>query len=1599
MPVLLSHRTVAARGSLPLRPERLRRLILTPQKSRRTTATFRSLFFYTPEKISQPKKKEWADKIRTAFGIELVVISREDIIVTLQVPDNAYLCSTHLKIPVPCQPPITGLLQQAHDASAAVAADWAAHPRLSGKPQIALNAVGLDDRGGETREVFATTHLLHLLLQGRRLVLEAPAGRGKTTTLVQLARSQVDGGFQSIPLLVDLPGWVKSRLDILDYIAHVPAFRALGIDASGLARLSQTTPFLFLLNGWNEISELHSQDAADALRALDRTFPAAGIIVATRTHHIVPPLPGSTRVRLLPLTRAQRLTYLEQALGTAQAAELNAKLSGDRVLDDLTRTPFILSEVTTIFRSGRDIPRTKMGLLGAVVALMEQSEEHVSHLQAQPLRSHAQDYLRSLAVDLTARVDVTLGEADARTICRSVSDGLKEAWQIAATPEPAEILSTLCAHHILERLDYPGISFRFEHQQFQEYYCALMLREVLTRAVSSTNPNDLAVFAQTYINERVWEEPLRMIAEEVGAADNDSASPDQINAGKHLVHVALSIDPILAGKLARLCGPSVWKEVHSEVSKRLRSSYAMGNPHYRRCALAAMLATGSDEFADVLIPLLTNADQQVCLATYRAGSDFHPSSLGPGWHKIVAGWTEQTRIEFISELTLHQGRSDIALTFARSDPSPTVRVETMRELAWMGQRREVAELLQALSDADFQQALQQLDVEDIPPPLRSRAVSSYKSALAENTDAKARLQIVLRLAELADANAPTLLKDELTALPPEVAKELSDYSLRPALEIVRRVDPQWVSQWVTDRIIEGSLWPDRWLSMVSGIAESLREQFLQRVSSENLRRGANGGIVSLLLATADPVLGKVVFAKLRDHRRQLETDPHNEDRQAIDAQPRGLFQALPAPIAVEGLSEVLESEPDNGELSIVTEMFSSMGPQHEALRSVLPDHLRQQLRRYLQRAVTTVLALDDFRGESKARLASALGEVGEPDDASDLLTLVRADIERVQKGRAASPQDRRSAIAQGSMMVQSGWYVQALVRLAHAGVESILIDLLQESDYEIDAAWGLRAIAMTQPGKNPVLEGRLGRPARDYRKIRSGPLESSRTFDEDRRRNYASAVAQRIRELRERCRNVEPKTLPYHHRRLKELAKALAALDPQHSADLVLEIAALPASNDGWLRVTLLEELAFGGGTLPAESVLSIADPVLEQLRAHGIYNDNASLLKHLLSVLALVHPPTRGVARIRELLSEFKLGLYDQRDLLMALGQCDTPDALSLLRHLAEQNSGAFHNSAKDWIEAVAASPLPGARSLLLSFIDPDLNDGVGALTVPDYAVDLLAARISDVAQADAAVTERVIQLSAQPLAPQQRLILAKVLAWMNTPQSLLAGLNLVDDKSPQPIPYDLWKAIETFSLKSVPTRAIRNPTRSSRARRPTSRSASSRWQSTTLSAPAPPTTSWRRLRSGVWSTADPILNPDIRPMIRVSPGHRQSLARRRQYAGGTSIHAPRRRQTEASVCASGLRYCVLSSINYKLNRNMQRKVTRAMPNAPSQRKKADAQTSVISLPILSKQGTAGLTPMNFRVSTQFHREFKLYAVQHRMSMVDLLQESFRLMKERRTK
>jgi HEAT repeat protein len=1346
------------------------------------------LIFYTTEKVTQETKAKWAEEIRQQFGYELVVASREEIIATLQIPDNAQLCRSHLDIPVPFQPAITDLLSRSREAAAVVAAEWAAHPRLSGKPHIVLDTIALS-KGSDVAGMVSTSSLRSLLEQGRRLVLEGSAGRGKTTTLIQIAGANQPA--RGIPILVDLPNWVRSGNDILDYVASSPSFRARGIDAQALARLSQAEPLLFLLNGWNEITEFYSSAAVDALRGLERAFPSAGIIVATRTHHIVPPLPGASRFRILPLTPRQRFDYLTHALGENSAQMLHVRLSRDRVLDDLTRTPFVLAEVTALFRAGRTIPRTKLGLLRAVIQLMEESDEHAVSLQSAPLRGLAEPYLRALALDLTSRGDTVIVAPDARAVCNRVSEALRNAGQIAAVPESAEILNTLTGHHLLERNEYPATSFRFEHQQFQEYYAALMVKDELKQIVASGDRPKSELFACRYVNNPVWSEPLQMIASDLGDAGSE------VSAHKALVESALRLDAVFAARLAFDGGPSLWKDIRVEMHDRLRTLYAAPSQQLRGYALTAILATGSDEFTDIVLPLLVDANQQVRLRAYRSGNPFHPTSLGADWRAVVAGWSEELRAEFVSELTMHQGRVDIGLTFAQSDPSHRVRLVALHCLSWMGQSDAVADILQSLSDPEFELAIAQFHHKEIPTSLWPRAMATYRSRLNYTTDPKTRLQIALTLAELGDPETPARLKAELAALPHDVVRDVSDYALRPAVEILRRSDAQWLSDWVTDRVIEGGLWRDQWLSLILDIPPTRKAELLHRACTEDMK---HSGALAILRAFSDPDTAKALFVAYRDYQPVLLGDPQNQEKQNLNYQLRDLLRSIPRSVVIDGLSDILSQPPTSEELPIITDLCGLRGADDAAANQSLSNAQRDRLRGYLKSAVPFVLTQDDFNGQGKGYLSCALSRFGRSSDMTDVMELVRADITRVREGRAARARDHRSPQARGAPMAWTSWHVEALIRLGGRDSESFLLSLLSEPEYEIEAAWGLYLIAhktLTDPN---VMGARSGHPQRDFCRIRSSASEWRAVFAEDRRQRSTAAITQRVLPLLRETNTADAQTVLYRHHRLRELAKPLAALDPRDSASLILQIAEIPGRFDGWTRVALLETLIFAGVPLPETRTRTILEPVLTEFRAHGIDSNTGHLLTLLLCLLPFVDEPKLGIARLRELLAEFRVSWSSNRNLLFAVAQCSDDAGVDLLCEIAGTNPGLFEHGAKDWFDAVANSPITGARQIILGFVDPNARACIAERNLPEYALDALAAHLARLARADRVVAARLTELTTHTLPPQPRAILAKILAWADTEAGLVAALDLIDDGAKPPIPYDVFRAIESLFLEKRP-------------------------------------------------------------------------------------------------------------------------------------------------------------------------------------------------------
>ncbi|MGC2475814.1 MAG: ATP-binding protein, partial [Candidatus Sulfotelmatobacter sp.] len=858
----------------------------------------RVLIFSTPREVTQHTAKIWAKDVQEKLGVQLLVVPREEFITSLMDPANADICRDQLGIAPSMTPDLAPAYERVREAAKKVADSWDHMVRRTDRPLISLNAVKLSEKGDPIESV-PTASLNTVLSEGQRIVLEAPAGSGKSTTLVQLARHTLDAG--GLAFLVNLPDWVRSGKDFFSFVAARPEFLSGDVDASLLSKLRSAQPPLFLLNGWNEVPVARAEDADAALRELDRSFSAAIVVVATRRHSLVPQLRGSFRLALSPLNRAQQDEYLRLVLGSS-AYDLRVKLDNSRVLDSITRTPLFLAEVVELYRSGKHIPTTKMGVLGAVIDAIEQSPEHQVALRQAPLRGHAREYLRALSMHMTARGETSMPEADGLRLISLVSDRLHAAQKIAQTPDPAEILDELSKRHVLVRAE--DGSLRFQHQQFQEFFAAGALRAQLDDLVRAKDANEDQKYLVSHVNEPRWGASLRLVAEDIGASVEDKAG---VEAGTKLVRMALKVDPIFAAELARWCGPNVWKEVREEMGEQLRLWYDAPDAHHQQCALAAMLATGSDDFKDIVIPVLADPNHRVRSAIYHSGAEFLPTSLGPNWVEVVRSWEENARRDFILQLGDDPRLADTVEQLALADPSLQIKLDAARQLSWYGFIEKVENLLSPFNDGDFVTAVRSLDPEEIPPSLRQRAIDISEAKYAENSDPFGRLRTLRFLQKLGVTQIAERMKKELDGLDKKPLGASNAGPTKWALDELRESDPQWVSEWLARKFLEGSTQFGGWTEMVTQIPSGERDSLLQRFTNELLDANEQRRVLSILATTADAELAGRVFERACEIRRGLTIGPGQDmPKWNLFRQLKDLLAAIAPKIFLEGLLSKLE---------------------------------------------------------------------------------------------------------------------------------------------------------------------------------------------------------------------------------------------------------------------------------------------------------------------------------------------------------------------------------------------------------------------------------------------------------------------------------------------------------------------------------------------------------------------------------------------------------------------------------------------------------------------------------------------------------------------
>lgn len=1334
------------------------------------------LLFVTSAKVGNADRKRWEEDLQGNHGLDLHIIEREEIITQMMMPENASLRASFLHLDTEAEPHVADLVDRTRRAAAGVMRTWAA--KTKGHPLIDLTAMRLGPSGAESAEVLSLEQIDQALSQSHRIVLEGPAGRGKTTTLIQLAQRARTSG---TPFIIELPAWASSRRGILEYIAGLPPFQAEGITAGDLARVQQTEPFLLLLNGWNEIAESNSEQAELALRELERDFPGAGIIVATRTHHLTPPLPGALRLRLMRLRRVQREAYLAARLGV-KGAELRTRIDGDPPLDELTRTPFILAEVASLFEAGTEIPTTKIGILDQVLRLQEQRDEHRNALHAAPIFGRQTNYLKALATEMTRRGAVALPEADGRAVVANVARELASHGQIEQVGAPA-VLATLTAHHVLERVDYPQTAFQFEHQQLQEVYAVVDVRAQLLD-LGDDDYDGTGRFTADYVNDPAWAEPLRMIAETFAEQTGDGgADKRNIRAGSKLVKMALAVDPVFAGELAQLCGAAVWNEVRAAVGERLRAVYAIHDDNYRQYAIAAMLATGADDFSDIFVPLLSGQDQQTRLRTYRLWPDIHVSLLGANWREQVRGWSEEAREDFVSELLHYRVDGEIA-DFAAVDNSIEVKKAAVSGLMWTGSDNALTRVLESM-DAQTFEDIARKNPDRIPTALRSETIAAIRKFIESSTDQPARLRAALDLIELRETGLDGVVKDAMAALPAGEIRNLGSDYVKPALEYLRKTDQAWASDWVAIQIAEGVLYEhEYWLPFAATIPDGLVEKYLQRLETEDLKNRHFGGMIAVIGARADTNVAARVFANVRELRRKIDAEPgqHEFDWQVM-RQLEAVFFSLPDAVAAAGILSAVSSG-DPLDVNVTANLLSRVArPDADPLR-IADDDLKGRLRAYLKTSVDLVLRQDDFNGQEKAKLASSIAQVGKPEDMADLVTLIRADIERVRHGRAARAAGDHGPLGNGGSMSYARWHLSAVMHLDPVGAEQVLIDLLPEPEYLSDAAAAMARDFV------PKQERSLDRTFR-YELIWAAREGSTPPPGDDQRRNrFAAALNAEIKRLSEQSQDGKPAA------GLKELAKALAAINGRGFAAAVLDVISMPSQWGQYTDLDAAERLLMAGVALPATTAFFLVDSILDRTE-NWMQDSDRYLLRRVLALCPFVDDPALGIAKMRDVLVKRQLRGYELRELVIALGESRSDAAADLLFELAS-NAQTFEQCKDDLVNAVAALDTPRAQELLLGFVDPDIR-GI-SLTRWPHGRDVLVARLAELAWRRPEVAARMRELCERDLPELNRHVLSNVMAWVGTSEALAANMNLINDAKPSPVPRGTWDQLESVFVERRP-------------------------------------------------------------------------------------------------------------------------------------------------------------------------------------------------------
>jgi hypothetical protein len=505
----------------------------------------------------------------------------------------------------------------------------------------------------------------------------APPGTGKTTTLLQLAEHALNGK-SIIPLYFRLGDWSTGSTSLLESLRQRSAFKAIAADE--MNTLAERGRVLLLLDGWNELAPDSHNRLRIEIGQIRREWPDARIVITTRQQALDVPISGP-RIDVEPLSEDQQIAVASARYG-AEGRKIVEDAWRTPGVRELIATPLYLSALLTNGVRGA-VGETKEAVLRLFVEQHERAADHAEALSSALLGRHTA-ILTELASHLNSVGSTTMLEADARQIVATAGAALRERSQIVRPLEPIEVLEALVSHHTLMR---SGDAIAFQHQQFQEWYASTKVVELM-RASRRGEEGATVQLRGAVLDRPTWEESILFAAERLSREQGGA------EVVAHAIHLALSIDPMLAAEMIYRSAPAVWQLVKVSITEFVTRWHKAGSVDR---AVRFMIMTGQANFAPQIWPLASSSDRETLIATVRSAPRFRPTVLGATPESTVPRLPEETRKDLLASIAGRSGVDgmDLAVRIAKADVSAKVQAEVVESLQFRRANRHVAELLSA----------------------------------------------------------------------------------------------------------------------------------------------------------------------------------------------------------------------------------------------------------------------------------------------------------------------------------------------------------------------------------------------------------------------------------------------------------------------------------------------------------------------------------------------------------------------------------------------------------------------------------------------------------------------------------------------------------------------------------------------------------------------------------------------------------------------------------------------------------------------------------------------------------------------------------------